>query len=77
MDTISIAIPVSLRRQLGATMRFRALITRLNGSQITMDICCESLTQAEQIARDYLRDGETLTVESNSTVTEANTHETV
>lgn len=44
--------------------RYVATITRLNGVSFEIHINTHSLEQATRIARDLLRDGETLVVES-------------
>lgn len=43
--------------------RYTVTITRLNGVSFEIHINTHSLEQATHIARDLLRDGETLTVE--------------
>jgi len=44
-------------------MRYKAIITRVNSTQMECDIIAASLTQATHIAAQFTRDGETLTVE--------------
>jgi hypothetical protein len=50
--------------------RFTAIIVRTNGAQLSCDILATSLMEAEQIARDLMRDGETLVVEHAELVVE-------
>lgn len=43
--------------------RYVATITRLNSTSFVFHINTHSIEQATRIAQDFLRDGETLTVE--------------